>query len=95
MQVTLANETLSKCIGDVDPVRNKISQRNKSRRQRMHDFLRFIVKDDHNVIEFARVLKNNCLEDLLRCKHDIHREIIPVQDIGKLCEQQSALYNLI
>lgn len=91
MQITLANETLAKCIGYVDEVQYKISLKNRSRHQRMNEFLRFIVKDDHNVIEFARVLENNGLEKLLRCKHDLHRKIIPVQNIGKLCKQQSAL----
>lgn len=92
MQITLANETLAKCIGNVDGVKNKLSPKNSSRHQRMNAFLRFIMKDDHNVIEFARVLENNGLEELLRCKHDVHGRNIPVQDIGKLCEQQSALY---
>lgn len=92
MQITLANETLSKCIGDVDHVRNKISQRSKSRQQRMTDFLRFVVQHDHNVIEFARVLKNNGLEDLLRLNHDVQRGNIPVQDIGKLSKQYRALH---
>lgn len=92
MQITLANETLAKCIGYVHDVKNKLSQKKSSRHQRMNAFLRFIVKDDHNVIEFARVLENNGLEELLRCKHDVHGENIPVQDIGKLCKQQKALY---
>lgn len=92
MQITLANETLAKCIVYPDDVRYKLLQKERSRHQRMNNFLRFIVKDDHNVIEFARVLENNGLEELLRCKLDVHRENIPVQDIGKLCEQQSALY---
>ncbi|XP_065942164.1 uncharacterized protein [Magallana gigas] len=81
MQITLANETLAKCIGYVHDVKNKLSQKKSSRHQRMNAFLRFIVKDDHNVIEFARVLENNGLEKLLRCKHDVHGENIPVQDI--------------
>lgn len=42
----------------------------------MYDFFWFIVKDDYNVIEFVRVLKNNCLEDLLWCKYDIYWEYI-------------------
>lgn len=84
MQITLANEILSMCIGNIDAVRNKISQMDKSRYQRMNDFLRFIVQDDHNVIEFAKVLKNNGLEDLLRSNHDVRVEDILVQDVGKL-----------
>lgn len=84
MQITLANEILSMCIGNIDAVRNKISQLDKSRYQRMNDFLRFIVQDDHNVIEFAKVLKNNGLEDLLRSNHDVRLEDILVQDVGKL-----------
>lgn len=84
MQITLANEILSMCIGNIDAVRNKISQMDKSRYQRMNDFLRFIVQDDHNVIEFAKVLKNNGLEDLLRSNHDVRLEDILVQDVGKL-----------
>lgn len=84
MQITLANEILSMCIGNIDAVRNKISQMDKSRYQRMNDFLRFIVQDDHNVIEFAKVLKNNGLEDLPRSNHDVRLEDILVQDVGKL-----------
>lgn len=82
--MTLAKETLLKCIGNVDQIRNTISQIDKSRQQRMNDFLRFIVQQDHNVIEFARVLKNNGLEDLLRFNNDDLRENIPVEDIGKI-----------
>lgn len=92
MQTTLANETLSKCIGNVDHVRNKISQLNRSRQQRMNDFLRFVIQHDHNVIEFVRVLKNNGLEDLLRLNPDVHRENFPVQGIGKLSKQNRALH---
>lgn len=95
MQITLANEILSTCIGNIDDVRNKISQTDKSRHQRMNDFLRFIVKDDHNVIEFAKVLKYNGLEDLLRSTYDVKRETIPVEDVGKLTKILHKLYNLI
>lgn len=84
MQITLANEILSVCIGNIDDIRNKISQMDKSRHQRMNVFLRFIVQDDHNVIEFAKVLKNNGLEDLLRINHDFQRENIALEDVGKL-----------
>lgn len=84
MQITLANETLANCIGYVDKVQYNILLKYRSRHQRMSEFLRFIVKNDHNVVEFARVLENNGLEKLLRCKHNLHMENIPVQSVGKL-----------
>lgn len=94
MQITLANETLSMCIGNVDDVKNKISQRNKSRQQRMNDFLRFIVQDDHNVIQFDKVLRKNGLQEVLhvKCKDDLKEGCISIQDIGRISKSYSALY---
>lgn len=65
MQMRFANETLSKCIGDVELIREKILPKNGNRRQRMNDFLQFILQHDHNVIEFEGMLRNNGLEELL------------------------------
>lgn len=78
MNMRFANETLSKCIGDVDLIREKILPRNGNRRKRMNDFLQFILQEDNNVIEFERMLRNNGLDDLL--KKDERKE---TQDIGK------------
>lgn len=65
MQMRFANETLSKCIGDVELVREKIQPRNGNRRQRMNYFLQFILQHDQNVIEFEGMLRNNGLKELL------------------------------
>ncbi|XP_062571659.1 uncharacterized protein LOC134233692 [Saccostrea cucullata] len=81
MQITLARETLSKCIGDVDSIQEKILPKNGKRRQRMANFLQFILQEDHNVIQFEKMLKNNGLEDLLRINDNIHGEHIATEDI--------------
>ncbi|XP_061164251.1 uncharacterized protein LOC133173280 [Saccostrea echinata] len=81
MQIPLARETLSKCIGDVDTVQEKILPKNGKRRQRMNHFLQFILKEDHNVIQFEKMLRNNGLEDLLKINENIHGEHIAAEDI--------------
>lgn len=80
MQMTLARETLTKCIGDVDEIKEKLLPKNGNRKQRMSDFLQFILQYDDNVIEFKRMLKRNDLQDLLR---GVKRKIDVFQDIGK------------
>lgn len=81
MQMTLARETLTKCIGDVDEIKEKLLPKNGNRKQRMSDFLQFILQYDDNVIEFKRMLKRNGLQDLLR---EVDREKDTFhQDIGK------------
>lgn len=77
MNMRLASETLSKCIGDVDLIREKILPRNGNHRQRMNTFLQFILQGDNNVIEFERMLRNYGYEELL--KKDESKE---TQDIG-------------
>lgn len=79
--MTLARETLTKCIGDVDEIKEKLLPKNGNRKQRMSDFLQFILQYDNNVIEFKRMLKRNGLQGLLR---EVDREIDAFhQDIGK------------
>lgn len=82
MQISLAKETLSKCIGDVNEMRKKIYEGGKSRRERMNNFLRLIIHDDYNVIKFAKVLRENRLDELLACEESIQRKHISAQDIG-------------
>lgn len=65
MQLRLARETLSKCIGDVDEIRKKILPASGTRRQRMDDFLQFILQHKENLIEFERILKINGLKTIL------------------------------
>lgn len=82
MQMTLVIETLSKCIGRVDDIKESCMPRNGNRRQRMNRFLQFILQDDHNVIEFEKVLKNNGLEELLEHKY-VPEEHVFAEDIGR------------
>lgn len=82
MQISLAKETLSKCVGDVNEIRKKIYEGGKSRKERMNNFLRLIIHDDYNVIEFAKVLRKNGLEELLTYEESIQRKHISAQDIG-------------
>lgn len=84
MQMTLARETLSKCIGDVDSIRDKILPRNGQRRQRMSQFLQFVLQYDHNVIEFEKVLKENGLDTLLQIDENIDGDHIVTPNIGKI-----------
>lgn len=82
MQTPLATETLSKCVGDVNDTREKIHEGCKSRRERMGNFLRFILHYDHNVIEFEKVLRGNGLAELLSCEESVQRKDISVGGIG-------------
>lgn len=82
MQMTLVKETLSKCTGSVDDINEKCLPRNGNRRQRMNRFLQFILQNDHNVIEFEKVLSNNGLRELLKNK-DASGEHVSKKDIGK------------
>ena len=82
MQITLARETLSKCIGDVKTIKENILPKNGKRQQRMSKFLQFILQEDHNVIEFEKMLRNNGLEELLKINEDGVREHLATQDIG-------------
>lgn len=84
MQLSVAKETLTKCIGDVDEIREKIEPNYGNRRQRMNDFLQFVLENDHNVIEFEKMLRNNGLEDLLREDENMQENQTDRQDIGKL-----------
>lgn len=87
MQMTLARETLTKCIGDVDEIKEKLLPKNGNRKQRMSDFLQFILQYDNNVIEFKRMLKRNGLQGLLR---EVDREIDAFhQDIEITVERNS------
>lgn len=61
---TFANETLKRCIGDVDGIRNKILFRNGNRKQRINNFCSFILQEDNDVIGFKKKLESNCLEKL-------------------------------
>ncbi|XP_062582815.1 uncharacterized protein LOC134244573 [Saccostrea cucullata] len=81
MQISLAKETLSKCIGDVDTIQAKISPKNGKRRQRMTHFLQFILQEDHNVIQFETMLRNHGLEYLLKKNENVRGEHITIQDI--------------
>lgn len=83
MQITLARETLSGCIGDVDAIREKLSPENGSRKQRMGRFLQFILQDDQNVIEFEKMLKINGLDYLLTTVETTKEERLNTNDIGK------------
>lgn len=65
MQLSLARDTLSKCTGNVDEIGKKIRPTNGNRRQRMSEFLSFVLQDDINLIEFERMLKGNNLENII------------------------------
>lgn len=95
MQITLAKETLSKCIGDVATIREKILPKNGKRRQRMNHFLQFILQEDHNVIEFEKMLRNNGLEELLKVDETVQGEHIATQDIGKTISDSSNFMNVL
>lgn len=85
MQITLARETLSSCIGDVDAIKKRILPENGSRKQRMGHFLQFILQDDHNVIEFEKMLRRNSLHDLLKIVETMEEEQLPTKNIGEQC----------
>lgn len=84
MQTTYAKETISNCIGNTNEITENILPRNGNRRQRMSNFLQFILKEDHNVIEFEKMLKQNGLEKLLEMKEKDQEQILSTQDIGRL-----------
>lgn len=84
MQMTFAKETLLYCIGDIDGITQTILPRNGNRRQRMSNFLQFILKEDHNVIEFEKMLKHNGLEKLLKIDENVQEELVSTQNIGRL-----------
>lgn len=65
MQLTLARETLSKCIGNVNEIKKKILPGNGNRKQRMSEFLQFILQHQANLIELERTLKNNGLRKVV------------------------------
>lgn len=71
MQLSLVREELSKFTGDVDAIGEKIRPTNGNRRQRMSEFLHFVLQDDINLIEFERMLKRNNLENIIG-KYLIH-----------------------
>lgn len=84
MQMTFAKETLSNCIGDIDGIKQNILPRNGNRRQRISNFLQFILKEDHNVIEFEKMLKHNGLEKLLEMSENDQEQLVSTQNIGRL-----------
>lgn len=84
MQMTFAKETLSNCIGDIDGIKQNILPRNGNRRQRMSNFLQFILKEDRNVIEFEKMLKHNGLEKLLEMSENDQEQLVSTQNIGRL-----------
>ena len=72
MQLSIAKEILSDCIGDVRDVKTKILPKNGIRRKRMNTFLQFILQEDYNVIVFEEMLKSSGLEELFdlgKCKN--------------------------
>lgn len=79
MQMTLAMETLSECIGNVDEIKQNIMQVQNTRRQRMFSFLRFILQNDHNVVAFEQMLERNGLEDILK---EVEGEDTASREIG-------------
>lgn len=81
LQISLAKETLTKCIGNVDAVHEMILPKNGKRRERMTRFLKFILQEDYNVIEFEKIVNSNGLEELLQNRETIFKE---PQDIGIL-----------
>lgn len=84
MQLSLAKETLSKCVGDVNEIRQKIYEGGKSRKERMNNFLRLIIHNDFHVIEFAKVLRDNGLEELLSYEESVQRRHTSAQGIGNI-----------
>lgn len=84
MQMALVNETLSRCIGDVDMIKEKCLPKNGKRRKRMGHFLQFILRDDHNVIEFEKMLTNHGLENLLKKDGIAKEEDKATQEFGRI-----------
>lgn len=83
MQTTFALETLSNCIGDTVGIIENILPRNGNRKQRMSNFLQFILKEDHNVVEFEKMLKHNGLEKLLEMSKNDQEQLVCTQNIGR------------
>lgn len=83
MQTTFAIETLSNCIGDTVGIIENILPRNGNRKQRMSNFLQFILKEDHNVVEFEKMLKHNGLEKLLEMSENDQEQLVCTQNIGR------------
>lgn len=83
MQTTFALETLSNCIGDTVGIIENILPRNGNRKQRMSNFLQFILKEDHNVLEFEKMLKHNALEKLLEKSENDQEQLVCTQNIGR------------
>lgn len=84
MQITLAKETLSKCLGNTEVIKEKIlPRRNRNRRQRMTNFLRFILQDDQRVLEFEKMLTSNGLQKLLISEKSVQEDHIANDDIGR------------
>nr|XP_022306259.1 uncharacterized protein LOC111112774 isoform X3 [Crassostrea virginica] len=77
MQLKLARETLSCCIGNVSQIKEDILPKNGSRRDRMNKFIQFILKDDFNVIMFEKMMRNNGIEKFLKM-NDGHSQDIDV-----------------
>ena len=85
MQLSIATEIISECIGELSDVKTAILPKNGSRRKRMNTFLRFILQEDYNVIVFEEMLKNSGLEylfDLSKCENV--KETKTAKDIGML-----------
>lgn len=82
MHLSLAREALSKCTGDVVAIRKKIGPKNGNRRQRMSEFLHFVLQDDINLIEFEIMLKRNNLENII----DTWAEDLNLQELKRLLE---------
>lgn len=93
MQIKLARDTLSKCIVDVDGMMKTILPKNGNRRQRMSHFLRFILQDDHNVIEFEKVLRQNGLDELLLIEGNVNGDDMATKDIGRLQVNYNIMYH--
>lgn len=83
MQTTFAIETLSNCIGDTVGITENILPRNGNLKQRMSNFLQFILKEDHNVVEFEKMLKHNGLEKLLEMSENDQEQLVCTQNIGR------------
>ena len=84
MQITLARETLSTCIGDVASIQENIMPKHGNHKQRMHKFLQFILQEDHNVMQFEKMLQQNGLEELLNKTGSAQGNCAETKDIGKM-----------
>ena len=66
MQLKIAKETLSCCIGNVSKIQKDILPENGRRRDRMNKFIQFILNEDFNVIMFEKMMRNYGIEKLLK-----------------------------